>query len=87
MIPTRTRDPYTGVIVKTYPNLTHDEIEEKLDKAWKTFKEYKNMDIDFRVECISKCVSILEENKDKYAEMITLEMGKPIKQARGELDR
>jgi len=87
MISTQTRNPFTGEVTKQFDNLTHEEIEQKLEKSWTSFKSYKKSDIETRIEIIQKLVILLESNKQKYADMITMEMGKPLKQAVMEIEK
>jgi len=36
---------------------------------------------------LTKAAAILRQNKDKYAELMALEMGKPIKEGAGEIEK
>lgn len=87
MVPTRTRNPFTGEVLKEYANLSHEDIEAKLAKAWTAFQIFRKSDLDSRVERILALSALIEERKEEYAQMITLEMGKTIKHARAELER
>ena len=78
-------NPYNNKEVGTYVSLTKVELDEKLDRAHAAFLSWKKVPLEERVELMKKAGQVLRDNVDRYAEMITLEMGKPIKQSQAEM--
>src|SRR5260221_3971353 len=73
--------PATGEVVKTFQALTEAEIEKKLQLAVDTFRAERKTPFAVRAQRMLKAAEILERDKDKFAHMMTLEMGKPYKAA------
>ena len=78
-------DPYNGKVVGAYNSLTDQELKEKLDRSAKAFSTWKKVPLEERCKLMVKAGEELKEGVDEYAEMISLEMGKPIKEAKGEV--
>jgi succinate-semialdehyde dehydrogenase / glutarate-semialdehyde dehydrogenase len=74
-------NPATGEVIKTFQPLSDAEIEKKLQLAVKTFKSEKNTPFSGRSERMLKAAEILERDKEKFAHLMTLEMGKTYKSA------
>ncbi|WP_342597750.1 NAD-dependent succinate-semialdehyde dehydrogenase [Cyanobacterium aponinum UTEX 3222] len=82
-----TVNPTTEETLKIFTPLTAEEIEKKLHLAETTFQQYRLTSFAHRREKLLKAGEILENNARKWAEIITLEMGKPIKQALAEIKK
>ena len=76
-----TINPATGEVVKTFQPLSEAEIEQKLQLAVSTFKAERKTPFAVRAKRMLKAAEILERDKDKFAHLMTLEMGKPYKSA------
>jgi succinate-semialdehyde dehydrogenase/glutarate-semialdehyde dehydrogenase len=76
-----TINPATGEVIKIFQPLTEAEIEKKLQLAVNTFKAERTTPFAVRAKRMLKAAEILERDKDKFAHMMTLEMGKPYKSA------
>ena len=76
-----TINPATGEVIKTFQPLTEAEIEKKLQLAVSTFNAERKTPFAIRATRMLKVAEILERDKDKFAHMMTLEMGKPYKAA------
>ncbi len=72
---------------KTYPELTADQIETKLERAKTAYGEWRNSDYETRTALLSKIADAYEAKCDELAEIMTFEMGKPITQARAEIEK
>ncbi len=82
-----TVNPATGETLKTFNALTEGEIETKLALSTQAFKKYRAIPITQRAEWMRTAATILEQNKAQYAQIMTLEMGKPIKSAIAEVEK
>ncbi|QHI38440.1 Succinate semialdehyde dehydrogenase [NAD(P)+] Sad [Kordia antarctica] len=80
-------NPYNGEEVGSYTALSEDELNEKLNRSQIAFKSWKNVSITERCQLIKKAGQVLRDNVEEYAKMITLEMGKPISESRGEVNK
>jgi succinate-semialdehyde dehydrogenase/glutarate-semialdehyde dehydrogenase len=76
-----TINPATGEVVKTFQALSDAEIEKKLQLAAAAFKAERTTPFATRAKRMLKAAEILERDKDKFAHLMTLEMGKPYKAA------
>ena len=79
-----TTNPATGEVVKTFQPLSEAEIEKKLQLAVRMFRAELKTPFAVRSKRMRKAAEILERDKDKFAHLMTLEMGKPYKQAMAE---
>ena len=82
-----TINPTTGRTLKTFEPLTDSEIEAKLTLADKTFKEYCRTTMLQRSRWLNNAADILEKDYRKFAELMTMEMGKPIREAIAETQK
>ncbi|AGC78102.1 succinate-semialdehyde dehydrogenase/glutarate-semialdehyde dehydrogenase [Nonlabens dokdonensis] len=82
-----TINPYNGKELKQYEELTKKEIKVKLEKAQKAFESWQTKSYEHRAKHIKKVGDLVRKNKDQYAKLMTQEMGKPITQSRGELEK
>lgn len=80
-------NPYNGQEVGTYTSQSESEVTSMLEKAGEVFDSWRNVPIAQRALLMVKAGNILRENVEEYAKMITLEMGKPIKESRAEVNK
>jgi succinate-semialdehyde dehydrogenase/glutarate-semialdehyde dehydrogenase len=76
-----TINPATGEVIKTFKPLSEAEIEKKLQLAVSTFKAERRTPFAVRAKRMLKAAEILERDKEKFAHLMTLEMGKTYKSA------
>ena len=82
-----TINPANGILIKSYEEHTIEEINEIINACHKDQLKWKLKTYAERKTFMQKAADILREGVDKYAEILTLEMGKPIKQARAEVEK
>jgi succinate-semialdehyde dehydrogenase/glutarate-semialdehyde dehydrogenase len=80
-MPIATINPATGETLKTFEPLTASQIEHKLALAVATFHAERNTSFAERARRMNKAADILERDKEKFAKLMTLEMGKTYKSA------
>ncbi|MFZ0416467.1 MAG: NAD-dependent succinate-semialdehyde dehydrogenase [Candidatus Sulfotelmatobacter sp.] len=80
-MPIATINPATGETLQTFQPLSKSEIEQKLQLAVATFHAERKTPFAERARRMLKAADILERDKDKFAHLMTLEMGKPYKAA------
>ncbi len=80
-------DPKSGEVVREYPTATDEQIEQALAAAAKAYREWsKTSTLADRVALIRRVAALHTERREKLAEIIHREMGKPLEQALGEVD-
>jgi succinate-semialdehyde dehydrogenase/glutarate-semialdehyde dehydrogenase len=82
-----TTNPFTGHELKTYKEDTSKELNDKLKIADAAQKEWRKTDMDFRAKLIRRVGEVLRKDPAKYARQMALEMGKPISQGKGEVEK
>ncbi len=80
-------NPATGQDVGTYP--LHDDafVDAALNAAAAAQKEWARKPVGERAELLTRVAAVLRDGKDRYAEMIVREMGKPLVEAEGEVEK
>jgi len=82
-----TINPATGETLRTYTPLNESEIETKLALAQTTYEHYRHTTFPQRSQWLNQTANILEQNKLKYAQTMTTEMGKTLKSAIAEVEK
>ena len=83
----RSVNPATGEIIKSFEPLSEAQIDEKLQRAADTFLNYRRTTFAARQTMMMRAAEILESEKDNFARLMTMEMGKPITAAIGEAEK
>jgi succinate-semialdehyde dehydrogenase/glutarate-semialdehyde dehydrogenase len=80
------RDPYTEEIIYEKPTESESEVTKKLAKAQATYREmWKKTTFEERAAYLNKVAAVMRDEVDYFAMPMVEEMGKPIKEARGEV--
>ena len=80
-------NPATGETLKTFEPLNFQQIDQKLQLAANTFRDYRRTTFSDRERMMRSAADTLKSRKDEYARVMTLEMGKPIKAAVQEIEK
>ena len=80
-------NPSTGEVTELVPLATVEEVNETITLAKKAFPAWKNTSIGKRMEVVLRFRNLLAQETDRLAEMIGLENGKTIADAKGEISR
>lgn len=83
----QSKNPATGEVLKTFEALSDSQIEEKLARAQKTFAQWRNESFATRKKYMQALAELLKKKKAELAKIMTLEMGKPITEAKGEVEK
>ena len=81
----QTINPATNKVVKTFEEMTPDAVNKALENASSTFQEWKKTDYKERAQLLYTVAGLLRAKKKALAQMITLEMGKLLSHAEGEV--
>jgi succinate-semialdehyde dehydrogenase/glutarate-semialdehyde dehydrogenase len=79
-----TVNPATGETVATFDALTESQLDEKLARSAEAFRSYRRTTFADRARWMARAADILEDERDAFARIMTLEMGKPLEAARQE---
>lgn len=80
-------DPATNNVVTRVPQSTPEELKAAVDSAAEAFKTFKNTSILSRQQIAFNFVKLIRENWDRLAASITLEQGKTLPDAKGDVLR
>lgn len=80
-------NPANGDVIATYQQHTAGEVARKVDDAGRAFAGWSATGIDERAALLPRLATVLEANKERYARLMTAEMGKPIREARAEVEK
>jgi succinate-semialdehyde dehydrogenase/glutarate-semialdehyde dehydrogenase len=78
-------NPFDGKSVKHFEELTNEELEAKIAKAANCYQTWKMKSYAHRAGIVAKAAELMLANVDKFAKHATIEMGKLINEARGEV--
>ncbi|WP_333838661.1 NAD-dependent succinate-semialdehyde dehydrogenase [Acinetobacter schindleri] len=79
-------NPFTNQKLKDYPPHTDEHIQNALDQAEQILKSDWPQQIDQRIKVLRNVAQKLREQKTELAKLMTLDMGKLIKQSEGEIE-
>ena len=80
-------NPYNGKELETFQGHTDEQVNDILDKASRAFIKWRDTSFSDRAKIMMNASEILQKNIEQYAKTITLEMGKPITESRGEVKK
>lgn len=82
-----TKYPYSNEVLKSYDNISDETIEDILATSHALYKKWRKEDaLANRKEQLHKIAEILRRDVDKYAEIMTKDMGKLFIEAKGEIE-
>src|SRR5438309_1291801 len=79
-------DPATGETLKEYPTITDDELRDAIAGGDRAHREWSRAaTVADRAALVRRVGELHSERRKELAEIIVAEMGKPVRQARGEV--
>ena len=81
------KNPTTGEVIGTYPEHSAHDVELRLQSAWDGWKKWSRTPLAERTAFLLRLADLLEKRAEEYARLITLEMGKPVGEALGEVKK
>ena len=80
-------DPATGETIREYPTITDDALRDAIARADQAHREWSLAStVADRASLVRRVGEMYSERRKELAEIIVAEMGKPVGQARGEVD-
>lgn len=80
-------NPYSGEMIGTSYLASSEDIEQALSIAQQAKKQLAAISALERSTLLTKAAALLEEQKEHFAKLISLELGKPLKNTRDEVSR
>lgn len=80
-------NPATGRLIKTYDELTTKEIQKKISKTAKAFKQWRKVSYSERAKLLLKMAEVLRTKKKELAKLMANEMGKVLKDGESEIEK
>ncbi|MFN3952157.1 MAG: NAD-dependent succinate-semialdehyde dehydrogenase [Thermaurantimonas sp.] len=80
-------NPYTGEKYARFEMLTDSELDTALSKAHEAFLKWRKTNLKERLLLIERLGDLLQSVAPTYAQTITLEMGKPLREAVAEVKK
>jgi succinate-semialdehyde dehydrogenase / glutarate-semialdehyde dehydrogenase len=86
-MPYQSVNPATGEILQVFKEHTDEQMMDALSTAHKTYREtWSTAPYKERAKCIGKAAALMLKQKEDLARLATIEMGKRIAEARGEVE-
>ncbi|KAM3074116.1 hypothetical protein ACMFMF_006139 [Clarireedia jacksonii] len=79
-------DPGSGKVWASAPDNDASDVDAAVQAAHTAFESFKKVNPRTRAQWLLKWDSLIRENKDDLAKIVTYETGKPIAESLGELD-
>src|SRR4051812_637217 len=79
-------NPFDQSILGSVPECGASETKRAIEAAQSAFEKWRMLTAKQRSELMWRWAALIEENKEDLATLMTLEQGKPITEARGEID-
>ena len=79
-------NPADGKVLKTFKDLSDKELESKIAAAATCYESWRRKTYAERGKIVSKAAALMHAKVDELAHIMTLEMGKRINEARGEVE-
>ena len=80
-------NPYNGEQVNQYPVMDDDQVDQTIEQALQCFHSWKLTSFSERAELLNKVAALMREDKEHLAQLMTIEMGKPITESYGEVEK
>src|SRR3954466_8084766 len=82
-----TVNPATGQVVRTFSPLSEPELDARLQCAADAFRRFRRVPVAERTRMLARAAEVLETDKDKFARLMVVEMGKTLKAATEEAEK
>jgi acyl-CoA reductase-like NAD-dependent aldehyde dehydrogenase len=83
----KTINPATGEIIAEYETMTRPDVMRIAECSHAAFLKWRGLGVSERAPYFRRFASVLRKNNEHYARTMTTEMGKPIREARAEVEK
>jgi acyl-CoA reductase-like NAD-dependent aldehyde dehydrogenase len=81
-----TVDPTTGKVVCEFPTMSDPDVEDALGRAHAAYRSWSRTDLTQRAAVLLRVAELHRHHATELAKLMTLEMGKPVRQAMAEVE-
>jgi succinate-semialdehyde dehydrogenase/glutarate-semialdehyde dehydrogenase len=81
------KNPATGEVLARFDELGRHQIEDKLERARVAFASHRRTSFAERAAAMTRAAAIMERDKQRFATLMTLEMGKTLVSAIAEAEK
>jgi len=81
-----TVNPTTGEVVRRFDSMSDAEVDHALTRALQAYLDWREIDLKVRASVLARVADLFRHHATDLAELMTLEMGKPVTQAKGEVE-
>ncbi|MFC7694542.1 aldehyde dehydrogenase family protein [Paeniroseomonas aquatica] len=78
-------NPFDNRLVQSFAEITDQQLEVKVAAATECFVAWKKTSYAHRAGIMARAAVLLHEQAEHFAQIMTMEMGKRISEARGEV--
>lgn len=78
-------NPFNNTLIDVVPDMGVEVCKEAIDAAHTAFKEWSSFTAGKRARILKKWYALQMENVDDLAKILTIEQGKPLAEAKGEI--
>jgi succinate-semialdehyde dehydrogenase/glutarate-semialdehyde dehydrogenase len=78
-------NPASGATIGEVPLATASDLDEALEAAERGFRRWRYTDVEERGAILHRVAALIRERSERIATLLTLEQGKPLIEARGEV--
>ncbi|MBL4655108.1 MAG: NAD-dependent succinate-semialdehyde dehydrogenase [Bacteroidia bacterium] len=86
-MPIQSINPFNNELIQTFAETSQEEIEQKLQCASEAYKTWKGVSFSEKSKLMNVVADLMVSKKDELAQLMTLEMGKPIREAKAEIEK
>jgi succinate-semialdehyde dehydrogenase / glutarate-semialdehyde dehydrogenase len=83
----RSIDPATGRELASFPELAEAGIQDAIERAFKVRHAWRDLGLEMRSGIVRSVAGVLRADRQRYAALLTSEMGKPIVEAEAEIEK
>ncbi len=83
----KTINPATEEVIGVYQTMETPEVMKALQASHRAFRRWREVPLRARADALVRLAGVLRKGQEKYARLICLEMGKPIAEARAEIEK
>ncbi len=80
-------NPATGELLQEYPEATTEVVDQALTAAVEAQNRWRRASFAQRAAVLERAASKLRQRREEFARLAALEMGKPIREGRAEVDK
>jgi succinate-semialdehyde dehydrogenase/glutarate-semialdehyde dehydrogenase len=80
-------NPYTEEAMKEFDLMAPAEVDGEISKCRRAFAQWREVPVSGRADYVRKLGEQLREERRRYAEIMTREMGKPIRESMAEIEK